>query len=335
MARNPRIQYPGAAYHVFCRGDRREPIFIDDNDRKMFLKCLADVCEKTGWRIHAYVLMPNHYHLLVETPNPNLVDGMRWFQTTYTARFNARHRLNGHLFQGRYKAIVVETEARGYFLGVSNYIHLNPVRGGLVKGNESLVDFQWSSYPGYVRHPTQHPIWLYVERVLDEFGEKDNLHGRSTYRRYLEREADEERNNSSKGSRWKAYRRGWYMGGTEFRDKLFGLMESVMKGRQRSSYVGEAIWAHKEKEAETLIREALKMLKIDDSDMVRWKKGDEHKQAIAWLVKKHTTVRNRWLSERLRMGHEVTVSKAVRRIAEDHCPAICRLRVKLEKLLKC
>lgn len=307
---------------------------MDDNDRKMFLKCLTDVCGKTGWRIHVYVLMPNHYHLLIETPQANLVDGMRWFQTTYTARFNARHHLNGHLFQGRYKAIVVEAEAKGYFLGISLYIHLNPVRGGLVKGKKSLTDFLWSSYPEYLRYPSQRPVWLCVERVLGEFGEKDNIHGRVAYGRYLEHEANKEQNNSGERDRWKAYRCGWYMGGTEFRDRLFGLLEGVMKGKQRSSYVGEEIWAHEEKEAETLIQEALKIMRADESDIVRWRKGDERKQAIAWLVKQHTTVRNRWISGRLRMGHEVTVSKAVRRIAEDHRPAICRLRVKLAKILK-
>ena len=101
MARSVRVQYAGAVYHVMCRGDRREEIFRDDADRRMFLETLGEACGRSGFRVHAYELMPNHYHLLVETPEPNLVDGMRWFQGTYTQRFNSRHRVSGHLFQGR------------------------------------------------------------------------------------------------------------------------------------------------------------------------------------------------------------------------------------------
>ena len=103
MPRSPRIEYEGAQYHVMCRGDHQEAIFKDDKDREMFLETLGEMCERSGIVIYSYVLMGNHYHLLVETPAGNLVAGMRWFQSTYTARYNARHRERGHLFQGRYK----------------------------------------------------------------------------------------------------------------------------------------------------------------------------------------------------------------------------------------
>ena len=105
MPRKPRVEFAGAVYHVMCRGDRQEEIFWEDGDRECFLDTLWESCDRTGWQIHAYVLMGNHYHLLLETPEANLVAGMRWFQGTYTARFNARHRVCGHLFQGRYKAL--------------------------------------------------------------------------------------------------------------------------------------------------------------------------------------------------------------------------------------
>jgi len=101
MLRQVRIEFPGATYHVMCRGDRREDIFRDDEDREMLLATLAETVEKTGWRVHAWVWMSDHYHLLVETPEANLVKGMRWFQTAYTTRFDARHRLRGHLLGGR------------------------------------------------------------------------------------------------------------------------------------------------------------------------------------------------------------------------------------------
>ena len=102
MPRPVRIQYAGAVDHVMCRGDRREAIFADDGDREMFLGTLGQMCVRSGLRVHSDVLMSNHDHLLVETPEPNLVAGMKWLQGTYAQRFNARHRLSGHLFRGRY-----------------------------------------------------------------------------------------------------------------------------------------------------------------------------------------------------------------------------------------
>ena len=102
MARKLRVEYPGAIDHLMNRGDRREPIFLDDADRQRLVETLAEACAKTGWQVHAYVLMPNHFHLVAETPQPNLVAGMKWFLGTYTRRFNRRHKLFGHLFSGRY-----------------------------------------------------------------------------------------------------------------------------------------------------------------------------------------------------------------------------------------
>ena len=104
MARKARVEFEGAVYHVLERGDRREAIFQDDADRRRFLETLGEACARTAWRVHAFVLMGNHYHFMLETPQANLVAGMRWFQTTWTMRFNRRHGLCGHLFQGRYKA---------------------------------------------------------------------------------------------------------------------------------------------------------------------------------------------------------------------------------------
>jgi REP element-mobilizing transposase RayT len=119
-------------YHLMSRGDRRERIFLDDVDRQDFIKTLAEACQKTGWQVHAYCLMSNHYHLVVETPEPNLVAGMAWLQSTYTIRLNHRHKLVGHVFSGRYKAQVVEGSGNGYLKTACDYVHLNPVRAGLV-----------------------------------------------------------------------------------------------------------------------------------------------------------------------------------------------------------
>src|SRR6266566_7396989 len=115
VARSIRIEHPGAFYHVMARGNRREPIFRSDCDRQLFLKTLGEACVMTGWRVHAWVLMSNHYHLLLETPEANLVGGMQWLQNTYTRRFNTRHKVWGRLFGDRYKAVLVEG-ARGLLL---------------------------------------------------------------------------------------------------------------------------------------------------------------------------------------------------------------------------
>jgi len=172
MARKARVESPGALYHVLDRGDRREAIFRDDRDRERFLETLGEGCGRTGWLVHAFVLMGNHYHLFVETPQANLVAGMRWFQTTCTVRFNRRHHVNGHLFQGRYKAVVVDPAERSYFATLSDYIHLNPVRARLVALEGRLFDYRWSSYPFYVR-ATGRPEWFEPRAVLGEPGLAD------------------------------------------------------------------------------------------------------------------------------------------------------------------
>lgn len=177
MARKARVEFEGALYHVLERGDRREAIVRDEEDRKRFLETLGAACTRTGWRVHAYVLMSNHYHLMVETPQSNLVAGMRWFQTTYSARFNRRHRLSGHLFQGRYKAVVVDPEARDYSATLSDYIHLNPVRARMVSVRDRLFDYRWSSYRWYLSQK-ERPRWFEAERVLGELGLKDTAEGR-------------------------------------------------------------------------------------------------------------------------------------------------------------
>jgi len=132
MARKRRVEYPGAIYHVMNRGDRREPIFQDDADRQTFLATLGEACVKAGWQVHTYVLMPNHFHLVLETPQPTLVAGMKWLLGTYTGRFNRRHKLFGHLFSGRYKSLIVDGSGSGYLRTVCAYVHLNPARAKLL-----------------------------------------------------------------------------------------------------------------------------------------------------------------------------------------------------------
>src|SRR5438477_5577975 len=159
MARKLRIQYPGAVYHVMNRGDRREPISRDDADRQRFIETLGEACGKTGWQVHAYCLMPYHFHLVLETPLPNLVAGMKWLLGTYTGRFNRRHNLSGHLFSGRYKSLIVDGSGNGYLRTVCEYVHLNPARVKLLKPEQRLREYRWSSWPEYLRAPGKRPGW--------------------------------------------------------------------------------------------------------------------------------------------------------------------------------
>jgi len=145
MARPLRIEYAGALYHVTSRGDGREDIYLDDEDRELFLRVLGEVCDLFNWSVHAWCLMTNHYHLLVETPDSNLSKGMRYLNGVYTQRFNRKHSRVGHVFQGRYKAILVEKDA--YLQELSRYIILNPVRAGMV---ESAEQWEWGKQGGRV-----------------------------------------------------------------------------------------------------------------------------------------------------------------------------------------
>jgi len=148
--------YEGAIYHLINRGDRREEIFRDQKDRLSFLEMLGATCAKTGWQVHAYCLMSNHFHLVVETPRANLVSGMKWFLGTYTMRFNRRHSLTGHLFAGRYKSLLLDGSSSDYLRAACDYVHLNPVRAGLTGAGQALQTYRWSSYAAYLQPSTGH-----------------------------------------------------------------------------------------------------------------------------------------------------------------------------------
>ena len=162
MARPLRIEYPGAFYHVTSRGNERKDIFKSNTDREMFLSYLASAQEKYEAVVHAYCLMSNHYHLMIETPLGNLSLIMKYINSAYTNFFNIKRKRTGHLLQGRYKAILVEADA--YAAELSRYIHLNPIRAGMVRSPE---EYRWSSYSYYTERCA--PSWLKTEFILGYF----------------------------------------------------------------------------------------------------------------------------------------------------------------------
>ena len=178
MSRPLRIEFSGALYHITARGDRREAIYEDDEDRRSFLDILGTVTEEFNWVCHAYCLMGNHYHLLVETPDGNLAKGMRQLNGVYTQWSNRRHRRAGHLFQGRYKAILVDKDA--YLLELCRYVVLNPVRAGMVK---TPRQWRWSSHRAMLGVQSA-PEWLSVKALLSHFG-RGLAVARTRYERFV------------------------------------------------------------------------------------------------------------------------------------------------------
>lgn len=166
MARPLRLEHSGAIWHVTARGNERGDVFRDDVDREEFLSVLGRTVSLYGWRLHAYVLMGNHYHLLVETPEPTLSRGMRDLNGVTTQRFNRRHGRTGHLFEGRFKAILVEREA--HLLEIARYVVLNPVRSGFAR---SAASWPWSSYR-FTAGVAEGPDWLETAWTLEQFGRR-------------------------------------------------------------------------------------------------------------------------------------------------------------------
>lgn len=178
MARPLRIEFSGALYHVTSRGDRRENIFEDAEDRLTFLRVLAEVVDRFNWLCHAYCLMSNHYHLIVETPDGNLSKGMRQLNGVYTQASNRRHGRSGHLFQGRFKGILVDGDS--YLLELTRYVVLNPVRAHMVEQPEQ---WQWSSYRAMIGQVAT-PAWLFTDSLLSQFGTR-RKQARQRYRDFV------------------------------------------------------------------------------------------------------------------------------------------------------
>jgi len=178
MSRPLRIEYPGAVYHITSRGNEKKPVFKDDEDRETFLRILTHVNKRYHWLCHAYCLMDNHYHLLVETPDGNLSLGMRQLNGVYTQAFNKRRTRTGHLFQGRYKAIVIQKDS--HLLEVCRYVVLNPVRAGMVEKPE---DWKWSSYRATAGKETPNPC-LTRDWILGQFS-RTRAKAEKEYRQFV------------------------------------------------------------------------------------------------------------------------------------------------------
>ena len=294
MARRLRVQYPGAIYHVMNRGDHQEPIFKDDADRNTFLRTLDEACGKTDWEVHAYCLMSNHFHLVLETPKANLVAGMKWFLGTYTGRFNRRHQKFGHLFAGRYKSLAVDGSGNGYLRTLCEYVHLNPVRAKLIGKEQPLKSYPWSSFPSYLMPPRKRASWLRIDRVLGESGiGRDTKTARNHFERLME-----QRRSSAEDKSYQPIRRGWCWGDKKFRKELLGQMSEKIG----ANHYGDERWESEEEKARMIIEEELRRARLAEADLKARPKNDPTKIKVGMRLRRQTTMPAAWIAAQLHMG---------------------------------
>ncbi len=305
MPRSRRVQYPGALYHVLNRGNYRQDLFTVQRTAEAFETALFEAADRFGWRIHAYVVMPNHFHLGLETPNANLTGGMQWLQSVFANRFNRFSGEIGHVFQGRYKALVVQPGAS--WGRVIDYIHLNPVRAGLV----SLADlsrYPRASFPKWFWRQDRRPKSLTDESWRRWGGYAS---GEREFRRYWadlasRREADPKLSNQLR----REMCRGWMIGTAEFAAELLERLEDASVLTHQVDPKGEltpeseAVW-------EELTKRYLENLGHGSDDLVRAPKSAPWKLEIASRLKAETGVTNSWLAKRLHLGHPCSASRNI------------------------
>ena len=295
MPRKMRVQIPGGIYHVMSRGDQRQDIFFDDVDRHDFIKTLAEACQKTDWQVHAFCLMRNHYHLVVETPNANLVAGMQWLQSTYTIRLNNRHALAGHVLSGRYKAPLVEGSGNGYLRTACDYVHLNPIRAKLLVPEDRLLAYPWSSFGLYLAARQHRPAWLRVDRLLGEHGiQEDTPVSRQDFERRMEQRRLEEMDAEA----LETFRNAWCLGREAFRNECLEKMADSVGDNHPGTVRLETAVA----KAERLIADELARLNWTGEHLLQRPKSDPLKLALAARLRRETTLSIKQIAERLSLG---------------------------------
>ena len=300
MARRVHVQYPDAIYHVMARGNGRQDIVYDDADRDRLLDYLGKAVVRCSWRVYAFVIMSNHLHLVVKTPTPNLARGMQTFLSSYANGWAHRHRFRGHVFQGRYRTESVEDET--YLWTVTRYVHLNPVRAGLV---EHPGSWKWSSYPGYARDRSRLEWVAYDEllaSIAGEFGGSGSEPAR-TYRRYVTAGVSQ-----PPRSPWSEAYHGWILGSQKFVDRVRAMVrDQPGRGRRRESrrMLGISI----AQVSEVVCAE----YGIEPSELAR--RGSRHpaRAAMAYLARRHTTATNGELAGTLGVSRAESVPNLTRR----------------------
>jgi len=304
MPRKLRLEYAGAIYHVISRGNYRKDLFAGDESGAAFERALFETVERCGWELLAYVIMSNHYHLAVRTPEANLVTGMKWLQSTFATRFNRFTGARGQVFQGRYKSLVVGDDQS--LMGLMDYIHLNPVRAKM-KRIENLEEYQLSSYAQFWQRKTG-CVGLSREATLSYFGLPKSKLGLRKYRERLK--LTEEADPKKQAQLLKRYCRGWFLGSASAKRELAKRVAEVnplvgSEGANQQS-LNEERW-------EQIVQAGMSRSGKVDSDLADEHKGAAWKVEIAKRLRRETTAGNGWIAERLAMGHRNHVSLLVNR----------------------
>lgn len=307
MPRKQRIEFAGAVYHIISRGNYRKDLFANSSTAEAFEKTIFEVSLRCGWNLYAYVIMANHYHLAMETPEPNLVAGMKWLQGTFATRFNRFHGERGHVFQGRYKSLVVEPGRS--LLGLMDYIHLNPVRAGICTV-EDLRQFTFSSYPKYWKRTVPAPLNRQILASLA--GVSDTVGGMRTYQKHLS--LCDERDPASRNRLYLDYCRGWHIGSKTARKDL---ARDLNRRNPQVDWEGLDLRELHEGKWEALVSMELKKRNKTQKHIEGEPKGIPWKTEIARVLRRQTTASNPWLAQRLNMGHPSRVSALLRNTQQE------------------
>jgi putative transposase len=305
MARRLRIQYPGAMYHVTNRGNYRRDVFETAGAAAAFEKTLDECCQRHDWQLHACALMRNHFHLALETPKPDLADGMHWLQSTYAVRFNRFRSEQGHLFQGRYQSFLIEDDAA--LLRVADYIHLNPVLAGIVAPDQ-VERFRWSSLTRFIKGPR----WpsLTAARWLGQLGLEDSATGWTSYVHELVRLARDPAEQERRG--FGEFCRGWAIGTAGWKRTLareyahLATIPEYPESERRD--IRQAHW-------QATLEEALGHWRKSADDLLRAPKYQRWKVEIAARLRTRGGAPYRWIAAALKMGTPGALRVAVCRLA--------------------
>mgnify|MGYP001606169110 CR=1 FL=1 len=301
MGRPLRIEYAGALYHVTSRGNERRKIFRDNTDRITFIEILKDYHDRFGVLIHSYVLMDNHYHLILETPRGNLLKVMHGINSRYTVYFNRRHKRSGHLFQGRYKAIIVDKDA--YLIPLSRYVHLNSVKAGMAERPE---DYKWSSYNGYIGKQKEND-WIDYSWVLSKFAQNK----KRAWQKY--KEYTEEGLAVKIESPFKNLLGQVVLGGEDFREKIKGYLQ----GGQISQEIIEIKRFEKKASPEDIIEAVAKTFGVEEKDVKSKGKRENISRSVAiYVIQRYSGIRNEDIGRMFGGVHYIAVSKASARLRE-------------------
>ncbi len=302
MPRKQRVEFAGATYHIISRGNNRKDLFTVGKSGEAFESALFETVQRCGWELYAYVIMSNHSHLAVRTPEANLGDGMTWLQSTFATRFNRFTGERGHVFQGRYKSILLsEDRSLG---GLIDYIHLNPVRARM-QSIDDLENHALSSFSRYMRGGAEIQP-LQREAFLNLRGLPAGLRGMKLYRQNLA--IAEESQPRKRQELMKRYCRGWFMGTAEAKQEM---TKQLTRDADTANWEGVDLKALTEARWEKLVSSELKRMKKKQKDIENSIKGALWKVEIAVKLKAETTASNPWVARRLQMGHPNYVSNLV------------------------